>query len=194
MAGMSILRLVASFIRSLFKSHRQLLLENLALKQQLAMLQLSVKRPRASVTDRNFWILFSRYVDGWRNTLHALHADTVVRWHRQGFRLYWRWKSRGPRPGRPPILCVFIVLSHDRRQVVYFNATEHPTAYWTAQQLVEAFPFDSAPLCLLRDRDEIYGEKVQRRIRSLGIDEIISAPATARLLPRASLTMAKSLC
>jgi hypothetical protein len=73
MAGMSILRLVASFIRALFKSHRQLLLENLALKQQLAMLQQSVKRPRASVTDRNFWILFSRYVDGWRNTLHALH-------------------------------------------------------------------------------------------------------------------------
>jgi len=79
MAGRSIVRLVASFIRLLFKSHRQLLLENLALKPQLAMLQQSVKRPRASVTDRNFWILFSRTVDGWRNTLHVLHADTVVR-------------------------------------------------------------------------------------------------------------------
>jgi transposase InsO family protein len=74
------------------------------------------------------------------------------------------------------VLYVFIVLSHDRRQVVYFNATEHPTARWTAQQLVEAFPFDSAPRYLLRDRDAIYGEKVQRRIRSLGIEEVISAP------------------
>jgi transposase InsO family protein len=74
------------------------------------------------------------------------------------------------------VLYVFIVLSHDRRHIVHFNATEHPTAQWTAQQLVEAFPFDSAPRYLLRDRDAIYGEKVQRRIRSLGIDEVITAP------------------
>jgi transposase InsO family protein len=74
------------------------------------------------------------------------------------------------------VLYVFIVLSHDRRHVVHFNATEHPTAQWTAQQLVEAFPFDSAPRYLLRDRDAIYGEKVQGRIRSLGIEEVISAP------------------
>jgi transposase InsO family protein len=74
------------------------------------------------------------------------------------------------------VLYVFIVLSHDRRQVAYFNVTEHPTAQWTAQQLVEAFPFDSAPRYLLRDRDAIYGEKVQRRIRSLGIEEVITAP------------------
>jgi len=92
------------------------------------------------------------------------------------------FRSAGRRPHRHTrVLYVFIVRSHDRRQVVYFNATEHPTAYWTAQQLVEAFPFDSAPRYLLRDRDAIYGEKVQRRIRRLGIDEIISAPATARL-------------
>ncbi len=74
------------------------------------------------------------------------------------------------------VLYVFIVLSHDRRQVVHFNVTEHPTAQWTAQQLVEAFPFDSAPRYLLRDRDAIYGEQVQRRIRSLGIDQVITAP------------------
>ena len=71
---------------------------------------------------------------------------------------------------------MFIVLSHDRRQVVHFNVTEHPTAQWTAQQLVEAFPFDSAPHYLLRDRDAIYGEKVQRRMRSLGIKEVVTAP------------------
>ncbi len=71
---------------------------------------------------------------------------------------------------------MFIVLSHDSRQVVHFNATEHPTAQWTTQQLVEAFPFDSAPRYLLRDRDAIYGEKARRRIRSLGMDEVITAP------------------
>ncbi|NCF20987.1 MAG: transposase [Haliea sp.] len=74
------------------------------------------------------------------------------------------------------MLYVFIVLNHDRRRIVHFNVTEHPTAQWTAQQLVEAFPFDSAPCYLLRDRDAIYGEKVQRRTRSLSIEEIITAP------------------
>ena len=67
------------------------------------------------------------------------------------------------------VLYVFIVLSHDRRKVVHFNVTEHPTAQWTAQQLVEAFPFDSAPRYLLRDRDAIYGEIVQSRINSLAV-------------------------
>jgi putative transposase len=74
------------------------------------------------------------------------------------------------------ILYVFIVLSHDRRHIVHFNVTAHPTAQWTAQQLVEAFPFDSTPRYLLRDRDTIYGEKVRRRIKSLGIEEVITAP------------------
>ena len=68
MAGMSIIRLVVTFFGSLFKSRRQLALENLALKQQVAMLRQSVKRPRATLADRMFWILFSRYVDGWRNS------------------------------------------------------------------------------------------------------------------------------
>jgi len=244
---MSILQLASIFLGALFKSQRQLALENLALRQQVAMLRQSVRRPRATPADKVFWILFSRYVDGWRSLLHILHPDTVVRWHRKGFRLYSRWKSRGPKPGRPAIdtslrklirdmqasnigwgaprihgellklgievsqatvskymlkskkppsqtwrtflynhadclaamdfftvptarfrvLYVFIVLSHDRRKVVYFNATEHPTADWTAQQLFEAFPFDSAPRYLLHDRDAIYGEKVKRRIRAL---------------------------
>jgi hypothetical protein len=71
---------------------------------------------------------------------------------------------------------VFIVLSHNRRQVVHFNATEHPTAQWPVQQLVEAFPFDNAPRYLQRDRDAIYWKKVRRRIKSLGIEEVVSAP------------------
>ena len=74
------------------------------------------------------------------------------------------------------VLYVFIVLNHERRKVVHFNVTEHPTAQWTAQQLLEAFPFDSAPCYLLRDRDGIYGELNQRRIRSLSIEEVVTAP------------------
>jgi hypothetical protein len=74
------------------------------------------------------------------------------------------------------VLYVFIVLSHDRRHIVHFNVTAHPSAQWTAQQIVEAFAFDTAPRYLLRDRDSIYGDTVQRRIRSLAIEEVITAP------------------
>ena len=76
------------------------------------------------------------------------------------------------------VLFVFLVLAHDRRRIVHFNVTEHPTAQWTTQQHVEAFPFDSAPRYLLRDGDGIYGERVRRRIDSLGIDEVVTAPAS----------------
>ena len=71
---------------------------------------------------------------------------------------------------------MFVVLSHDRRQVVHFNVTQNPTTQWTAQQIVEAFPFDTAPRYLLRDRDSIYGEQFRRRVKSLGIKQIITAP------------------
>ena len=247
---------VLTALCSLFQSQRRLALENLALRQQLAMLQSSVKRPRASALDRFFWVLFAKYVDGWRAMLHTLHPDTVVRWHRAGFRRYWRWKSRHRRAGRPPInreirslihemqsvnigwsaprihgellklgieisqatvskymarhrnppsqtwrtfldnyvtdlasmdfftvpiatfrlLYVFIVLRHGRREIVHFNVTTNPTAQSTAQQIVEAFPFDTAPRNLLRDRDRICGDAVQRRIKSLGVKEVMTTP------------------
>ena len=76
------------------------------------------------------------------------------------------------------VLFVLVVLVHDRRQIVHFNVTEHPTAQWTAQQLTEAFPFDTAPRYLLRDGDGSYGRQVQRRIRSFGTKEVITAPAS----------------
>ena len=76
------------------------------------------------------------------------------------------------------VLFVFLVLAHDRRRIIHFNVTEHPTAQWTAQQLVEAFPFDTAPRYLLRDGDGIYGDRVRQKIDSLGIDEVITAPAS----------------
>ncbi len=76
------------------------------------------------------------------------------------------------------VLFVFVVLAHDRRRIVHFNVTEHPTAEWTAQQIVEAFPFDSAPRYLLRDGDGIYGAAVQGRIASLGIKDTVTTPAS----------------
>ncbi len=59
---------------------------------------------------------------------------------------------------------ILVGLAHDRRQIVHFNVTEHPTAQWTTQQIVEAFPFDTAPSYLIRDGDGIYGERVTGRI------------------------------
>ncbi len=76
------------------------------------------------------------------------------------------------------ILYVFLVLRHERRQILHFNVTAHPTAQWTAQQLVEAFPFDTAPRYLLRNRDAIYGDRFRRRVRSLGVKEVMIAPSS----------------
>ena len=182
-----------------------------------------------------------------------MQPATVIRWHRQGFRYYWRWKSR-PR-GRPRInsetkqlvrkmslanplwgaprihgellklgidiseatvskylvrrrgppsqnwraflqnhskelisldfltvptasfkvLFVLVILSNDRRRILHFNVTDHPTATWTAQQLVEACGIDESPKYLLRDRDAIYGKIFSRRARALGIKEVLTA-------------------
>jgi putative transposase len=74
------------------------------------------------------------------------------------------------------VLFVLVVLAHDRRRVIHFNVTEHPTAEWTAQQLVEAFPWEPPPKYLLRDRDAVYGNHFQKRARSLGMKECPIAP------------------
>ena len=74
------------------------------------------------------------------------------------------------------LLFVFVILSHDRRRIVHVNCTAKPTSAWTAQQLVEAFPDDTAPRWLLRDRDNIYDDQVRRRIATLGMTEVVSSP------------------
>jgi transposase InsO family protein len=76
------------------------------------------------------------------------------------------------------ILFVFVVLLHHRRRIVHFNVTAHPTAAWTAQQLVEAFPDDTAPRWLVRDRDAIYSEAFRQRVGGMGIEEVVSAPSS----------------
>jgi transposase InsO family protein len=73
------------------------------------------------------------------------------------------------------VLYCFVVLSHDRRRVIHFNVTEHPSSQWTAQQIVEAFPYDDVPKYLLRDNDSIYGEAFRQRVKSLGIKEVRTA-------------------
>jgi putative transposase len=74
------------------------------------------------------------------------------------------------------ILYVFLVLAHDRRRIVHFNVTAHPTAEWTAQQLREAFPFDQISRYLLRDRDAIFGTEHRRDVEAMRIQEVLSAP------------------
>lgn len=74
------------------------------------------------------------------------------------------------------VLYVFLVLAHDRRRIVHFNVTAHPTAEWTGQQLREAFPFEQMPRYLLRDRDGMFGREFRRDVEAMGIKEALSTP------------------
>jgi transposase InsO family protein len=74
------------------------------------------------------------------------------------------------------LLYVFVVLDHARRRIVHVNVTEQPCARWAAQQVIEAFPFDTAPRYLHRDRDSIFGSYFKARIRGMGIEQVLSAP------------------
>jgi putative transposase len=74
------------------------------------------------------------------------------------------------------VLFVLLILAHHRRRVVHVNVTEHPTAQWTAQQVVEAFPWNEAPRYLMRDRDRIYGAFFRQRVQHMGIEEVVIAP------------------
>jgi putative transposase len=88
---------------SALKSKQELVLENLALRQQLACLKAKYTRPRLARADRLFWVALRRFWPGWRNSLHLVKPETVIRWQRKGFRLFWTWKSRHRKPGRPVI-------------------------------------------------------------------------------------------
>jgi transposase InsO family protein len=202
------------------------------------------------------WAWFCGAWAEWRSALCIVKPETVIGWHRKGFRLFWTWKVRRGQPGRPPVskeirkmirkmtrenpiwgaprihgellklgidigetrvskfmghrrnppsqtwgtflenhvnttvsidfftvptirfqvLYVFLVLAHDRRRIVHFNVTAHPTAEWTGQQLLEAFPFEQVPRYLLRDRGDIFGADFTKEVRDLGIQEVLSAP------------------
>ncbi len=236
-------------------SRRDLALENLALRQQLAVATRHMKPSSLTNCDRLFWIAFARCCHRWRDVIAIVKPDTVVRWHRRGFRNYWRKKSR-PGPGRPRIapelrdlirkmstanplwgapkihgeleklgievseatvsrymhrrttrpsqswkafldnhlhdlasidfftvptatfrvLFVFLVLSHDRRRVLHFNVTTNPTSEWAGRQIIEAFPWETAPKYLLRDGDGVYADAFHRAVKSVGAEELRTAP------------------
>jgi hypothetical protein len=230
-----VIPLLIGLVSSL-RSRAELLVVIAALHQQLAVLQRRSRRPPLRPLDRFFWTWLSRLWPRWRRALVIVQPETVLGWHRRGFRLYWRWKSRKRGPGRPKvspevralirklslsnpgwgaphihgellklgidigetsvgkymvrrrqppsqtwrtflenhlqqlvavdffvvptltfrILFVLVVLAHDRRRIVHFNITADPTAEWTAQQIREAFPWETAPRFLLRDWDGVY--------------------------------------
>src|SRR5438445_5581799 len=138
---------------------RQLALENLALRQQLAVYKRTVPRPKLRTADRFFWMALAWVWAGWRQPLVIVTPETVLRWRRRRFREYWTKLSGRPAVGRPPVhaqimgpidfftvptarlrvLFVFVVLAHLRGCVLHFNVTEHPTVALTAQQILDAF-------------------------------------------------------
>ena len=96
------LSLLVNVLQLVVKDRTQLALENIALRHQLAVYKRSVTRPNIKDSDRVFWLTVMRMLKDWRQALVFVQPDTVVRWHRKGFRHYWRRKSRS-KPGRPPI-------------------------------------------------------------------------------------------
>jgi hypothetical protein len=244
-------------LTSRLRTRASLQVEILALRHQLAVLQ-RTKRRRVPLrtADRLLWVSLLRLWPEWRKALMLVKRDTVIGWHRRGFRFYWKWRGRRGRIGRPGtsreireliremscsnvlwgaprlhgellkpgievsqatvakymvkhrmppsqtwrtflenhvkqlvsvdffvvptvsfrILYVFVVLAHERRRVVHFNVTEHPTAEWTAEQLVQSFPWDTTPRYLLRDRDRIYGAAFRMQAANMEIREVLTAP------------------
>jgi hypothetical protein len=98
LAMLALLLSLLATLRSALRTRAELALENLALRQQLAFLRRSSPRPRLRLSDRAFWIGLSQIWSRWADTLVIVKPDTVVRWHRAGFRLFWRWKSRSRTP------------------------------------------------------------------------------------------------
>ncbi len=242
----------------LFRSRRNLIIENLALRQQLSVFKRRNSRPRLGVTDKFFWVILRRFWSSWKKTLIVVSPDTVVRWHRAGFRLYWRFISRVRKPlGRRPVtkeirelifkmatenptwraprihgellmlgfevsersvsrwmrraprttepgqrwltflrnhreamaamdffsvptvtfsmLYAFFIIGHDRRRILHFNVTRHPTSAWIVQQLREAFPYQPHAKFLILDHDAKYGTEVPASVRSMGIATVRTA-------------------
>ena len=114
-------------LSSIFRSRAALELENLALRQQIGVLQRSArKRPRLTPIDRLLWVWLSRVWSGWRSALAIVQPETVLAWHRAGFRLFWTWKVQRGRPGRP-------VVSREIRDLIRRMCRENPS--WGAPRI-----------------------------------------------------------
>ena len=117
---------VVAYLRTLFLQRHKLALEAAALRQQLAVFKRKQPRPKLDPLDRLFWIVLRRLWDGWSGALIIVTPETVVSWHRAGFRLFWRWRSRRRRPGRPKVM-------EEIRQLIQRMKAENPT--WGAPRI-----------------------------------------------------------
>ncbi len=109
-----------------FRSRTALQLEILALRHQLGVLQRSVKRPKLASVDRLFWVWLSAIRKDWRACIFIVKAETVIAWHRKGFRLFWTWKVRRGKPGRPWV-------SREVRELIRTMSRENPI--WGAPRI-----------------------------------------------------------
>jgi putative transposase len=125
-SGFSVLRVLVGTASAAFKSRAALHLENLALRHQLGVLQRSVKRAKLTAADRFFWARLSSFWTGWRSALVIVKPETVISWHRQGFRLFWTWKVRRGKPGRPGV-------SKEVRSLIQRLSRENPL--WGAPRI-----------------------------------------------------------
>ena len=108
----------------MFRGKHNIILENLALRQQLAVQQRSIKRPKIKNTDRIFWVWLSRIWNDWRSSLIIVKPPTVIGWHKKSFKLYWKRKSR--RVGRPNI---------DWELIKLIRKLQKENSTWTAQRI-----------------------------------------------------------
>src|SRR5450759_5146927 len=154
-------------LASPFKSKMRLEAENAVLRHQLIVLRRKLRgRVQLANSDRWFFVQLYHWFPLILQVLTIIRPETLIRWHRSGFRCYWRWKSQS------------YVVRLDRRDLVWINVTRNPTAEWVARQITEAFPWDGAPGYMLRDRDRIYSTIVTRRLRAMGIRDKPIAPAS----------------
>jgi putative transposase len=118
--------LILATLRDLFRPRHGLIIENLALRQQILVLERTAPRPRLNRADRAFWVALSRCWRHWRRPLRLVKPSTVIAWHRKGWRLYWRWRSRPGKGGRPgtPIATVNAGVKLPRSAEVKFPTRE----------------------------------------------------------------------
>ncbi len=165
------LRLCFGMLDRLFRGRQSLLLENLALRQQLLTLKRLHPRPSLGPFDKLFWVIARRVWSAWKQSLIIVTPETVVRWDRTGFRMYWRLISptwEAPRVHGELRMLGFELsertisrwMGHDRRRILHVNVTKHPTSGWIIQQLREAFPFEGPHKYEILDRDQKFGLEV----------------------------------
>jgi putative transposase len=124
--ALSAFHVLAAAASSALKSRATLQLENLALRRQLGVLRRSVKRPKLTSADRLLWTWLCEVWSDWRSALVIVRPETVIAWHRKGFRLFWTWKVRHGQPGRP-------VLPKDVRELIRKMSRENPL--WGAPRI-----------------------------------------------------------